>query len=149
MTLWRISDHPELDGAGGLIASGRWHTQGLPVVYCAPNPATSLVEVLVHVEIDSSDLPDSFRYLEIEAPDGISNENADLHGIGRNWQTNLRATRRVGDAWLRSGRTALFRVPSVTVPVTWNFLLNPQHTDCRQVRVVRVHRHALDPRLLR
>src|SRR5437879_2331494 len=50
------SDHAELDGAGGLLAARRWHTRGSRIVYCAPNPATSLVEVLVHIEIDSDDL---------------------------------------------------------------------------------------------
>jgi RES domain-containing protein len=67
VTLWRISDYPELDGAGGLLVSGRWHTQGSRVVYCAPNPASALVEVLVHLEVDSSDLMDPLSYLEIEA----------------------------------------------------------------------------------
>jgi len=56
VTLWRISDHPKLNGAGGLVVPGRWHTQGWRVAYCAPNPATSLVEVLVHIEVDSDDL---------------------------------------------------------------------------------------------
>jgi RES domain-containing protein len=92
-------------------------------VYCAPNPATSLVEVLVHIEVDSGDLPDMLQYLEIEAMDGVSTENVKMDALGRNWQT----TRRAGDEWLRSGRTALSRVPSAIVPATWNFLLNPHH----------------------
>ena len=29
MTLWRISSHRRLDGAGGLLAPGRWHTPGI------------------------------------------------------------------------------------------------------------------------
>jgi len=28
MTLWRISKHPDLSGAGGRIGSGRWHSRG-------------------------------------------------------------------------------------------------------------------------
>src|SRR5580658_6970894 len=67
VTLWRISGH-RLDGAGGLVAAGRWHTQGSRIVYCSPNPATALVEVLVHLEVEVSDLPDRLQYLEIEAP---------------------------------------------------------------------------------
>jgi RES domain-containing protein len=58
------------------------------------------------------------------------------------------ATRAAGDQWLSSGRTALLRVPSVIVPATWNVLLNPRHPESRQVRVIRVHLHTLDPRLL-
>ena len=149
MTLWRISDHPELDGAEGLLASGRWHTRGSRVVYCAPNPATSLVEVLVHIEIDSGDLPDPLRYLEIEAPDDISRETVNVDGLGRNWQANVEATRTAGDEWLRSGRTALFRVPSAIVPATWNVLIHPEHRQSTRIRTIRIHRHAIDPRLVR
>ena len=90
MILWRISDHPELDGTGGLLAPGRWHTQGSRVVCCAPNPATSLVEVLVHIEIESDDLPNPLQYLEVEAPDDVSTENVDLDALagtgGRTWR---------------------------------------------------------------
>jgi RES domain-containing protein len=93
VTLWRISDHLKLDG-GGLLAPRRWHTQGWRVVYCAPNPATSLVEVLVHIEVDSDDLSDTLQYLEIEAPDDISTEKVEMDALGRNWQANPKATRR-------------------------------------------------------
>jgi RES domain-containing protein len=147
--LWRLSTHLELDGAGGLRAPGRWHSEGRPIVYCSPNPAASLVETLVHMEIDSEDLPDVLQYLEIEAPDGISLEKIDVGALGRNWQTNPEVTRRAGDEWLRAARTALLRVPSVVVPATWNTLMNPRHADSRRVRVVRVHRHGMDRRLAR
>jgi RES domain-containing protein len=113
------------------------------------NPATSLVELLVLIEIDSDDLSDALRYLEIEAPDDISAETVNVHTLGRNWQTNLEATRTAGDEWLRSDRTALFQVPSVIVPATWNVLINPQHPASAHVRVIRIHSHGIDPRLLR
>jgi RES domain-containing protein len=44
-----------VDGRGGLQASGRWHTCGQRIVYCAPDPATALLEILVHAEIDFRD----------------------------------------------------------------------------------------------
>jgi len=147
--LWRISRHPELDGAGGLRASARWHTRGRPIVYCAPNPAGALLEALVHAEVDIEDLPVSFRYLEIEAPDALAVEAVDPGALARSWRTDLPATRRAGDLWLQSGRTALLRVPSAIVPETWNILINPRHAESEQVRVVRIHSHGLDPRLLR
>ena len=149
MILWRISRHPELDGAGGLRISARWHTEGSPVVYCAPNPATALLEVLVHSNIDLGELPVTFRYFEIEAPDSLAIEDLDIGSLGQSWRTDVKATRRAGDAWLRSARTPLLRVPSVIVPATWNTLLNPQHPHSGQVRVIRAHSHGLDTRLVR
>ncbi|MGO4879869.1 MAG: RES family NAD+ phosphorylase [Bryobacteraceae bacterium] len=147
MTLWRISGHRRLDGAGGLLAAGRWHTQGSRIVYCAPNPATALVEVLVHIEIEVGDLPDPLQYLEIDAPDTISMETVDTGALGRHWHNDQTAPRRYGDLWLHAQSAALLRVPSVTVPATWNVLINPRHADGAHIRVVRAHRHLIDSRL--
>ena len=112
MILWRISNHAALDGGGGLRAPGRWHSRGRRIVYCAPNPATGLLEVLVHAEIDAEDVPIRLRFLEIEAPDSVSVEIADVRALGSDWQQNPEMTRPLGDLWLQSGRTALLQVPS-------------------------------------
>lgn len=118
-------------------------------MYCAPNPAGALLQALVHAEVDIEDLPVSFRYLEIEAPGTLGVEDVDASTLARSWRTDLPATRRAGDRWLHSGRTALLRVPSAIVPETWNILINPRHAESAQARVVRTHNHGLDPRLLR
>jgi RES domain-containing protein len=147
--LWRISERSTLDGGGGLSLSGRWHTAGRRIVYCAPNPATALLEVLVHTEIDIDDVPVNFRYLEIEAPDAPAAEDLDTSALAQSWRTDLLATRRAGDQWLQSSRTALLRVPSVIVPATWNVLINPGHPHSAPIRVIRTLSHGLDPRLFR
>ncbi len=145
MTLWRISRHATLDGGGGLRAPGRWHTRGRRIVYCAPNPATALLEILVHAEIDIGDIPAKLSYLEIEAPDSLAIESVEVSALGEEWET----TQPFGNEWLRAGRTPLLRVPSVIVPATWNVLMNPKHPDSKQVRIARVHEHPIDVRLTR
>ena len=57
MTLWRVSNYRLIDGQGGLVASGRWHTKGRRVVYSAQSAALALLEMLVHMEIDVEDQP--------------------------------------------------------------------------------------------
>ncbi len=149
MRLWRISNHATLDGAGGLRASSRWHTRGTRVAYCTPNPAAALLEVLVHLEIDVEDIPTTYQYLEIEAPDSVSRETIDCSNLPEDWLTNSAATRAIGDEWLRSRRTALLLVPCVIVPETWNVLLNPlHHPDGQLVSITRVHTQPIDTRLL-
>jgi RES domain-containing protein len=147
VTLWRVSNHPTLDGLGGLRASGRWHTRGRRIVYCAPNPATALLEVLVQAEIDFEDIPVTFRYLEIEVPDAIPAASIDASALGADWRANLEKTRKLGDEWLQAGLTTLLRVPSVIVPSTGNVLINPLHPDGRLIRIARIHEHGIDPRL--
>ena len=129
--------------------SHRWHTRGRPVVYCTPNPATALLEVLVHAEIEVEDLPTRYRFLKIEAPDRISIDRVNEAELLAGWQDDSSVTRRIGDTWLRSGRTVFLEVPSVLVPDTFNTLFNPRHADASRVRIIEVLEHVLDPRLLR
>ena len=71
MWLWRISNHASLSGEGGLHASGRWHARGRRVVYLADHPASALLEVMVHLEIDAEDLPSHYQLLGVDVPDGM------------------------------------------------------------------------------
>ena len=148
MLLWRISNHATLDGEGGLIASARWHTQGHPVLYLAETPAGALVEVLVHLELDPAHLPRSYKLLKAEAPDNISRREIGKAELAANWTQDLRATRELGDGWLRSRSTALLLVPSAIVPETFNVLLNPHHPEAARVRIVSHRDYPWDKRLL-
>ena len=74
MFLWRISNHADLLGTGGLWASGRWHTSGRPVVYLAETAASALLEVLVLLELDEESMPSSYQLLKVEAADDLPRE---------------------------------------------------------------------------
>ncbi len=147
MILWRVSNYASLDGAGGLHAAGRWHSRGRPVVYCTWNPATALLERLVHFEIDAEDRPERVQILKIEAPDSLSRERIDPETLPSGWMEDWALTQPAGDAWLAGRRTLLLEVPCVLVPETWNVLVNPAHPEASQLKMACVFQHALDPRL--
>lgn len=144
MFLWRISEYPDLSGAGGMISPGRWHRKLRPVVYTSMTAPGALLETLVHV--DPSDAPDSLNLIKLEAPDDLAIHMEFLatalmmNGWGR-W------TQDFGDRWLDEGHSALLRVPSIIMPECWNVILNPAHPDARHVKVVSVERFRVDPRL--
>jgi RES domain-containing protein len=149
--LWRVSNYRTLDGTGGLYTSGRWHTKGHPVLYCSLNPSTSLLETLVHLEIDAEDRPDHFQLLRIEGPDSepdsLSIEKIEAESLPLNWTAEISATRSIGDRWLAERRSLLLQVPSVLVPETWNVLVNPLHAEANLLKITREYDHAFDPRL--
>ena len=147
MVLWRISRHRDLDGLGGLRAPGRWHERGLPVVYLAENPAGALLEVCVHTA--ANDIPPSYLLLEIAVPANIAMEDVETNSLLPDWAENVEATRAIGSAWLRSGRSALLRVPSAIVPATNNVLLNPVHPKSRLIAITRALEYPFDVRLKR
>lgn len=146
-TRWRISDHSDLLGDGGRIASGRWHTAGQRVVYLAESPAVAMFEALVHMEYDAEDPPLEFTLLKISTPHSLKISFLDL-SESQSWQEQPEFTRRIGDAWLSSRKSALARVPSAIVPFAWNYLLNPEHPESMQAQIESQSRERLDGRLL-
>ena len=149
MVLWRITNHVSLAGEGGMRTSGRWHTRGRRVVYCAESPAAALLEILVHFEIDVRELPTRYRLLKLHAPDDLVADVVAAADLPVDWLDRTDFTRAAGDRWLQSSRSPLLRVPSAVVPETFNVLLNPGHRLAGRVAVAKVTEHAIDPRLVR
>jgi len=149
-TLWRISNYPDLSGEGARKASGRWHTLGRPVVYLAENPASAMLERIVHLtdRNEGGILPRFFQLLQVSVPDEILIKP--LSVLARvDWKEHPESTQPIGDAWLASLETSLARVPSAVVPRTWNYLLNPGHPDAVQIQIVEVINEHFDNRLFR
>ncbi len=134
---------------GGLRAVGRWHSKGRPLVYCAPNPAAALLEVLVHLELKEADWPVGYCLLKIRVPENMGLGRLDIESLPADWREDLAYTRGIGDGWLASGKTALLEVPSVIVPETFSVLINSLHPEVRLLAVESIIRHPLDWRLLR
>lgn len=147
MFVWRISNHLALDGSGGLRASGRWHSRGRRIVYCALNPATALLEMLVHAEIDAADLPVSYRLMKIDVPDDLPHQRINVDELPPDWRQDIGLTRRLGDDWLASGATPLLLVPCAVVAETDNMLINPAHPESARIRLIESRDHPLDGRL--
>jgi RES domain-containing protein len=149
-TLWRISDFIDLSGKGGRGASARWHTKGRLIVYLADCPAGALLERIVHMTdmFDEAFLPRFYQLLKVVVPDDLVTKQ--LNTIAPvDWRENVGFTRNLGDAWLASLESPLARVPSVLAPQTWNYLLNPEHPDAKQVVVAEVIKERFDNRLFR
>lgn len=149
MILWQISNYADLNGMGGLRASARWHTRGHRVVYLSSTPASALLEILVHLEIEEGRLPRFYKLLEIQVPEDVRIEKLeDWAKLPKGWPKKQAVTRAFGDQWLNRNSAALLQIPSAIVPRTSNFLLNPLHPDAAKIQIVSVSRQGLDRRLL-
>lgn len=148
MIVWRFSRHVGLDGQGGLVASGRWHTRGRRILYCAPDPATALLEVLVHSAVRTPEALEGFQFLKIEVPDEISIERVEDRLLPGDWSAQLEVTRAWGDRWLREGLHPVLLVRSVLVPETWNALVNPLHRQALAITTLAQIRFPLDARVI-
>lgn len=118
-------------------------------MYLSSTPASALLEILVHLEIEEGHLPRFYKLLEIQVPDDVSIEKLeDWAKLPKGWPKKQAVTRTLGDQWLERNSAALLEIPSSLVPKTSNFLLNPLHPDAAKIQIVSVSKQALDSRLL-
>ena len=118
-------------------------------MYLSSTPASALLEILVHLEIEERHLPRFYKLLEIQVPDDVTIEKLeDWAKLPKGWPGKQAVTRALGDQWLDRNSAALLQVPSALVPRTSNFLMNPQHPDAAKIQITSVSRQGLDRRLL-
>jgi RES domain-containing protein len=145
--LWRFTRHLALDGRGGLLASARWHSRGRAILYCAPNPATALLEVLVHSAVRDVQAFGGFHFVKLDLPDDVGIESVQEGQLPPDWSRRIDLTRDWGDRWLREERSAALFVRSVLVPETYNSLVNPRHAEASRLQQIAVFPYPLDARL--
>jgi len=148
--LWRLYRNlhgPGLDGAGGIYADGRWHTQGERVVYFGGSAAIVVLERLAHTDPDL--LPDDLSLALFEFAQRVAETKVEeLAALPANWNRDENATRRIGGRWKQQGASCLLAVPSAILPEELNFVFNPDHPDAHLLRLVRERRFTFDPRLI-
>lgn len=150
MRIWRICrktfSRSPLDGRGGLLVAGRWHTPRRLVTYASESLALASLEVLVHSDVDL--LPSDLMAVEVEVPSKVKVIEVRECDLPRNWRRHPapRRLQELGNDWLDCGRTAVLRVPSALVPTESNFLVNPTHPAFSELRVLRRFKFAFDGR---
>lgn len=122
-----------LAGLGGLEVGGRWHHKGTPIVYCAQSLSLAALEFFVHFgkRADTIALVSIAIDIPAELIESLS------HGkLPKNWREvpAAAATADLGAEWIRHGRSAVLRVPSVLSPGECNYLINPAHPKCTRIR---------------
>ena len=121
------------NGRGSLLASGRWHWAGVPVIYTAESRALAALETLVHTRKDQ--IPTDYVLLEIEVDDNQV-ESIPESDLPLGWRDpEPQGSRNFGDAWVHSQRSVALVVPSIVIPQERNLLVNANHPQFNQVRV--------------
>lgn len=104
----------------------RWNPIGVRVVYTSTSLALAAVEAFVNS--DPHDFPDDLIVAEAILPASFTVETLEVESVAtRATVADLSATRRMGENWIRSHRSAALKVPSFAVEGDWNVLLNPEH----------------------
>jgi RES domain-containing protein len=146
---WRIVKERHaataFDGEGARLHGGRWNSVGVRVVYASGSKSLAALESLVHLP-----RPVTARYVVI--PVDIDEGLVEVFPAGRlpaGWTAEPPSpvSQRIGDVWVRAGRSAVLALPSVLTRET-NYLLNPAHPDFGKLHPGKPEPFSFDPRLL-
>jgi RES domain-containing protein len=149
MLAWRIARAKfalDRSGAGGLADGGRWHAQGVPVIYAGLSVEICAMEKLAHT---GHILPADLMLVALSLPDDMvlyeTVDSAALPG----WAATPPGAVSVdcGTGFLRSLRALGLIVPSAIVPEARNIVLNPLHPRFAEVCFEIVRPFVFDQRL--
>lgn len=135
------------DGEGARLNGGRWNPVGVSVVYLAESLPLAALETLVHLERPR--VLEAYVYFEAAFTDELVLAVAE-DDLPPDWQADPEpaSTVAIGEAWLKSQDSLLLRVPSVVVPKSYNYLLNPVHPGREKVFVKGPYPFRFDSRLV-
>jgi RES domain-containing protein len=147
---WRIvkEKHAKtaFSGEGARIFEGRWNSGGVRMVYCSEHLSLAALEILVHTQPVM--IRDKFRVFRVAWDEALMT-TIDLKKLPRGWndQPPSLISKKIGDEWIHSSRSAVLAVPSVIIPHERTFLLNPKHRDFARIKINDSGTFVLDPRL--
>jgi RES domain-containing protein len=108
-------------------AAGRWNSKGVVVVYTAEHPALAALEMLTSWD-DYENFGNYHLYRCEFSDEAVADALGDIYVTGIDVR-HKPATRKFGDQWVQSQESVILRVPSVVVPASLNYVLNPDHPD--------------------
>jgi RES domain-containing protein len=150
-TVWRITSAryagSAFDGEGARLYGGRWNHPGTTLVYCSSTLSLAALEYFVHLEPDLA--PPSLVAIAADLPPGLPVEVLKIEDLPPDWRSYPAPDRlkALGTAWARTGRAAVFLVPSSVIPDENNVLLNPRHPDFAKIHRRKALPFSFDPRM--
>jgi RES domain-containing protein len=150
--VWRLTPpefHTQLDGEGARLFGGRWNSPGLRALYTSSHLSLSVLETYVNIPLALRTSLPVFQAVRISIPDNASTIRISPAQLDKLLTTpdSLAASRSIGDGWITRRESLVLQVPSVLVPEEDNFVVNPEHPDARDVRIVGTRAFHFDPRL--
>jgi RES domain-containing protein len=151
LSLWRISKRKYADtafsGEGARRVGGRWNSRGHGMIYTSGTLSLAALEVFVHMEVE--DVATMLAWIRVDVPTEVKIDYLEVAQLPPDWRNipapAILAT--MGDRWFQAGSTAILAVPSVVIPMEYNYLINPAHPDFAKLSLGSPQPFELDPRL--
>ena len=150
--VWRLIKKTHLpdalSGEGARLGGGRWNHVGIPVVYASETLSLAVLELFIHFTRRDITISKSLVTIPVLFPDSIKTIEVSVRDLASGWNSSPPPdfTRDIGTEWVRSGASALLRVPSAIVTEEHNFVINVKHPDFSKITVGNPRPFTLDER---
>lgn len=140
-----------LKGIGAALTDGfRWNSLNTHLVYTAESRALTILEMSVHLDLNE-DFPTDRFYVEIDIPEEVDLLELKIEDLPKNWDAKPLGleTQYIGDDFVLQNEAAVLKVPSSIVPLEYNYLINPHHSQANKITVGTKQVLTFDQRLSR
>ena len=137
ITAYRVckTRHAPDDGSGAARIGGRWNSPGRAVIYCGMSQAGAMLEILAHA--NRVKLPGAHHVAKFTIPDSLATNSVNANDVAGWDAPGSEVARKLGDAWLERGDTAVLFVPSaIARPYEQNVVINPAHADFAKLGMI-------------
>lgn len=147
--VWRITHKKYRDtafsGEGARLYGGRFNSEGRKAVYTSGHLSLALLELFV--QMDNRHHLNHYVKISADIPFELIYE-PELKEFPDGWGQIPygKISQSYGDEWIKDENFAAIRVPSVVVPVEYNFIINPGHPDYQKIKLSKPSEVKFDPR---
>jgi RES domain-containing protein len=151
VTVWRLTHEryaeSAFSGEGARRHGGRFNSEGTPIVYASESLALALLETLTGLERYHQ--LRSYVFFRVRLLQGMVSDISET-GLPEGWDQHPPSSQsqQVGDKWMRREESVALQVPSVVVPYSYNYLLNPSHPSFEEIEIGAEESLPVDRRLI-
>ena len=150
MIVFRLSKSKhsnDLSGKGAEKFGGRWNSKGVAMLYTSDSRALCTAEIAVHTPLGN--IPEDYEITLIKIPEHTIIPELEITDLPKDWKSipHSHSTQEIGDKFIDEGKFVALKVPSAVVQGEFNFLLNPYHSDFKNITIEKIEPFAFDTRL--
>lgn len=151
MIVYRLSKgkyHLDLSGKGAESYGGRWNSKGVAMLYTSQSRALAFAEVAIHIPVGI--VPKDYFLISISVPitAGIFKLADTDMPPDRRSNPHSNSTQKIGDQFIVESKYLILQVPSAVVPGDFNYLINPNHSQIKEVTIDNVEPFEFDSRFV-
>lgn len=138
-----------LSGKGAALKGARWNSIGVELIYTATNRSLAMAEVAVNLTLAT--LPADLVMVGIHLPDNISLQKLTVKDLPTDWNAfpHPASTQVIGDKFVAANRHCVLQIPSVVTQGDYNLLINPNHAEFNEIKVIEVAKFPFDKRIFK